>query len=217
MEYLLNLLTTYSNLILVIITGVYAYLTWRMVKEMKIARENQIDSNVIAFPTTMGQIHALVHLENAGPGIALDVELSISLDPPHQKATNIWKHPALPVGQKELFLFPYETGSSGIESLKQLSEKHEKIVITIKWNNVFGHSKAFHSTYGLSDLIQGWYSAGRIIKPKDLPKQMEDISKSLGEIQSELAKFNRNINPPNYVEIMDKSKTKTPRKKKVTK
>ena len=95
MEYLLNFLTTYSNLILVIIMGVYAYLTWRMVREMKIARENQFNSNVIAFPIAMGQIHAQVQLENAGPGIALDIELSISLDPPHQKSTKIWKHPVL--------------------------------------------------------------------------------------------------------------------------
>lgn len=224
MENFLNSLTAYSNLvliilnlILVIITGVYAYLTRRMVLEMKTARENQSDSNVIAFPVTMGQIHAQIQLENAGPGIALDIELSISLDPPHQKATKIWKHPVLLVGQNELFLLPYEEGSSGLESLKQLAEKHNNLVVKLKWNNIFGHARTFHATYKLSELAQGWYNAGHLIKPKDLPEQMQKVTKSLDEIHDDIERIGRNLNPPNYPKTLkteNNSKSKVPRKKK---
>ncbi len=227
MEHLLNSLIVYSNLILiilnlilVIITGVYAYLTWKMVREMKVARENQSDSNLIAFPVTMGQVYAQIQLENAGPGIALDIELTISLDPPLKKDAKIWKHPALLVGQKELFLLPYEEGNGGLESLKQLSEKHNNLVLKLKWNNIFGYTKVFNVTYKLSDLTLGWYNAGHLIKPDDMPMQMQKVTKSLDEIHKDIEGISRDQRLKPIIEELNKTnikKHKTSHKKKVTK
>lgn len=220
MEYFLDLLTKYSNLILVIITGVYAYLTWKMVKEMKTAREHQSDSNLIAFPVTMRPVYVQVQLENAGPGIALDVELSISLDPPNQKATKVWKHPALLVSQKEFFLLPYIEGASGIESLKELAEKHDNLIIGLNWKNIFGQIKTFNATYNLNELAQGWYNAGHLIKPEDLPEQMQQVIKSLDKIHRDIGTISRDIRLKPIIENLHKTntkKTKASRKKKATK
>lgn len=131
MEDFLNLLTSYSNLILLIITGVYAYLTRQMVREMKVARETQPDTYLIASPVSLGTIHAQIQLENAGPGPALDIELSISIDPPLQTAERIWHHPVILVNQKEHFLIPQNRGGS-LDSLKQLGERHTNLIMGLK-------------------------------------------------------------------------------------
>jgi hypothetical protein len=206
MEYYLDLLTKYSNLILVVITGIYAYLTWRMVREMKIARENQLEANLIASPVPMGSIYAQVQLENAGPGPAFNVELSISLDPPLQTNTNIWKHPSFLVGKKELFLLPYEiNGNGSLPSLQETGAKHEKLIIIVKWKNIFGHKKITSNTYKLNELADGWYKAG-LLMPEDLPAQMKETTKVLDKIHQDIEKIARELSKPNPELTKTKSK-----------
>ena len=173
MENFLNSLTAYSNLILiilnlllVIITGVYAYLTRRMVLEMKIARENQTDANLVATPISADRVYAEVQLVNAGPGAALDVELSISLEPLLETAVKTWYSPSFLVGQKENFLLPR------LDSLHELANKHNSVMVKVKWKNIFGKSKSFSASYNLNNLAQGWYNAGHLIPPDDIPTQM---------------------------------------------
>ena len=219
MEYYLGLLTTYSNLILVIITAVYAYLTWRMVREMKVARENQSDSYLAASPVSMGTIHAQIQLENAGPGPALDIELSISLDPPLDTTERNWHHPVLLVNQKEHFLIPQKRGGS-LDSLQQLGERHTNLNVELKWKNIFGKQKSSSAKYNLRELAEGWYNAGNLIKPNDLPEQMEKVTKSLESIHKDIEEINRDRRLKPIIENMHKAevkKTKTSRKKKVTK
>jgi hypothetical protein len=192
MDQFLDLLTRYSNLALVIITGVYAFLTWRMVLEMRTARENQTDANLIASPVPLPAIYAQVQLENAGPGPALNVELSISLDPPLRTSIKTWHHPALLVGQKEHFLLPSERDDT-IDALRELAEKHKNLVINLKWKNIFGRNKSFSATYNLHDLAEGWYNAGHLIAPKDTPTQLKNITEVLDKIHRDLENIVRDI------------------------
>lgn len=212
MENFLNSLTAYSNLILiilnlllVIITGVYAYLTRRMVLEMKIARENQTDANLVATPISADRVYAEVQLVNAGPGAALDVELSISLEPLLETAVKTWYSPSFLVGQKENFLLPR------LDSLHELANKHNSVMVKVKWKNIFGKSKSFSASYNLNNLAQGWYNAGHLIPPDDIPTQMEKVTKSLGEIHDDIERIGRNLNYPKTLN----TKSKVPRKKKV--
>ena len=213
MEYYLNLLTTYSNLILVIITGIYAYLTWKMAREMKTARENQTDANLVAAPVSAHRIYAEVQLVNAGPGAALDVELSISLEPLLETVVKTWYHPAFLVGQKENFLLPM-AHPSRLDSLRELANKHNSVIVNVKWKNIFGKSKYFSASYNLNDLAQGWYNAGHLIPPDDIPTQMEKVTKSLDEIHDDIERISRSLNPPNYPKTLN-TKSKVPRKKKL--
>jgi hypothetical protein len=218
MEHILNLLTTYSNLILVIITGIYAYLTWRMVREMRKARENQTDSKLIATPVSSHRIYAEIQLENMGPGPAHNVELSISLDPPLQTTTRTWKHPVLSAGQKEYFLLPYEQNKSGpLGSLREPAEKHDNLIVDYKWKNVFDVEQSFSATYKLSDLVEGWYNAGRLIPPDDLPKQIEETNKTLDNIHKELEKITQEFDRAQTERLIKASNTisRASRKKKV--
>ena len=161
-----------------------------MVLEMKKARENQSDSELIAIPVSADRVYAEIQLENIGPGPAHNIELSISLNPPLQTTTRTWKHPALSIGQKEYFLLPYEQNKIGIDSLRELAQKHESVTVNLKWINIFGVTKSPPpTTYKLNELVEGWYNAGRLIPPDDLPKQIAETNKTLDNIHKELEKI----------------------------
>jgi len=190
-----------------------------MVLEMKTARENQLDSSLVATPVFADRIYAEVQLVNAGPGTALDIELSISLDPPLQTVVKTWHHPAFLVGQKENFLLPM-ANSSRRDSLRELAEKHNSVIVNVKWKNFLGHSKSLSESYALNELVQGWYYAGRLIPPDDIPTQMEKVTKSLDDIHDDLEHISRDLNPPDYLKALrtkNNTKPKTSPKKKVTK
>lgn len=202
----MEFITTYSNLILVIITGIYAYLTWRMVREMRVARENQSDANLIAIPVLVHQIYSEIQLVNAGP--ALDVELSISLDPLLQTTEKTWRHPAFLVGQKENFLLPMGDPSK-LDSLHELANKHNNVVVNIKWKNIFRKSKSYSASYNLNDLMQGWYNAGHLIPPNDVPTQMKELTTTLEKIHRDLEKVTQEVKRLNTNPQKENSKPKS--------
>ncbi len=187
---------------------------------MKKARENQTVSTLIATPVSSHRIYAEIQLENMGPGPARNVELSIYLDPPLQTTTRTWKHPVLSAGQKEYFLLPYEQNKSGpLDSLRELAQKHDNLIVDFKWTNVFDVEQSSSTTYKLSDLVEGWYNAGRLIPPDDLPKQLEETNKTLDNIHKELEKITQEFDRIQIEKLIKASKAKptASRKKKATK
>lgn len=216
MEQLLKILTEYSNLILVVITGVYAYLTYRMVLEMKKAREDQADANLLASPIPFGPLYAQIQLRNAGLGPALDVELNIVFEPPLQTTPKTWKYPSFSVNQIENFLLPQEKGSGALETLQDAATKHNTVEIKLKWKNIFGRSKSFNASYNLNELADGWYNAGHLIPPEDLATQMKEATQTLDKIHRDLDHIRSELNRPQPV-VQSKAKSKkttTPRTKR---
>ena len=185
----IDFLAKYSNVLLAVITGVYAFLTFLMVLEMRSARKNQLDANLIAFPVELGLIHAQVQLQNAGPGPALDIEITISFFPLLDIDSRIWRHPSFLVGQVENFLLP----GKDIEALREIAEKHEELVINLRWKNLIGHQKSKSVTYNLHALVEGWYKGGRIIPPKDMTSQLMDIDKHLEKIHEDLNRIESDL------------------------
>lgn len=189
MDEFLDFLTRYASLILALITGVYAYLTWRMAREMRIAREGQIDANVVASPVPMGPLYVQVVMQNAGPGPAFDVEISLSLEPPLDTPAKTWRHPVLMVNQKEKFLPP----TREIQALRDLAESHDYLVVDIRWNNLFGKEHSTSNRHNLASLVEGWYEAGHLIPPADFESQMDDISKTLKKLRGDVDKIARSL------------------------
>ena len=221
MEQFINSLADYSNsillilnFVLVLITGIYAFLTWRMVVEMRKARESQSDSTVIASPIPLAPIYAQVQVKNEGPSSALDIELRIALDPPLDTTERIWNYSALTANQVELFYLPLVKEPNGLPSLQQLAVKHERMIISLKWKTILGQAKSSNISYSLQDLVEGWYHGGQSIKPDDLPTQMEKATKVLDEIHDDLEAIGKILNQPIYAELIrniKKSKPKTKR------
>ena len=182
---------------------------------MKIANLNQIDSNLVATPVSADRIYAEVQLVNAGPGTALDIELSISLEPLLQTVAKTLHHPVFLVGQKENFLLPMANPSRR-DSLRELAEKHNSAKVDVKWKNILGHSKSFSESYYLDELAQGWYNAGHLIPPDDIPIQMQEAIEALNNIHKDLENIARELNKPQFEteNITKKAKSTTSRKRR---
>ncbi len=178
----LDALAKYSNIILVIITSVYAYLTWKMVSEMRTAREAQTDSDLIAGPVPLGPIYLQVQLQNAGPGPAKDVELAISLSPQHGKEVRVWRSPVMLASQTEYFLLPGDK----LDALSELAKTHDQLLLEVRWKNVFNEEKANSSTHDLANLAEGWYKAGNLLQPEDIPEQLKKIREILDKVRKSL-------------------------------
>ena len=129
-------------------------------------------------------------------------------------------HPVLSAGQKEYFLLPYDQSKTGpLDPLRELAQKHSSLKVDLKWMNVFDVEQSSSITYKLSDLVEGWYNAGRLIPPDDLPKQIEETNKTLDNIHKELEKITQEfdrIDTERLIMAFTK-KTKAHRKKKATK
>jgi hypothetical protein len=179
---ILDGLNQYVNILLTIITGVYAYLTWRMLREMRSARENQSDASLVVLPVPLSAIHAKLIIMNAGPGPAFDIEASWELRPLGNTPSRSWRHPAMVANQTEHFLFPGEK----IPSLRELADEHEVLVVKVSWRNSFGRAKSTIREFDLRRLAEGWYNAGHLILPDELLGQVK-------KIEEELEKINKNI------------------------
>ncbi|MEX2030705.1 MAG: hypothetical protein WD906_07030 [Anaerolineales bacterium] len=190
---ILDFLTKYANLLLAGITALYAFLTWRMLREMRLAREYQLDAIVTAAPVPMGPIYAQLRLHNAGPAPAIDVKVSIRLEPTLNTPKREWRHPVVGVGQVEHFLLPEPPDTSQITDLRTLAERHTALVVELSWKNVFGKASSNARSFGLRELQEGWYAAGHLVPEEDLPVLVEGLAKTLSKLENHVEKIAKAI------------------------
>jgi hypothetical protein len=186
-------LSEYANLLLALITALYAFLTWRILRETRRAREHQLDALVTAAPVPWGPVCAQLRLENAGPAPAIDVTVGLHLEPPLDTSSRQWNHPILAPGQVENFILPHSPGQSSIPELRALAEKHDTLVVDLAWRTISGRQRRLTSSFKLGGLVDGWYAGGHLISPEALPEQMEKLNKTLEEIDGRLEKIARAI------------------------
>ena len=80
----------YISLLLVLVTGVYAYFTWCMSKEMKKAREPIIQFSY----STISPMTVVLRILNAGNGAAKEIVVKYWLIG-YEDSERIWKMPAM--------------------------------------------------------------------------------------------------------------------------
>jgi len=132
-EFLTNL-NTYSNLLLVIITSIYVFLTWRMVSEMRRAREAESEPQLVANLIPLGAMSLKLRISNAGRGPALNIKAAIRLVSKTDNSEETWSHPVLLSNGHEDFRLP---GDSNNNYLDKLASKYEKLVVDLEWHNSF--------------------------------------------------------------------------------
>jgi len=95
---MIQLLNNYSGsviailtLVLAVITGIYAFLTWRMVKETKRMREIQSEPNISIYFKSKEEYIGLIDLiiENIGQGPAFNIKLVVNPDFKYSNQKNI--------------------------------------------------------------------------------------------------------------------------------
>ena len=177
----LDFVNRYSNLILVVVTAVYVVLTWRMVLEMRRAREAESEAHLVAMLVPLGPLAVKLCIHNAGTGPAFNIRAEFQVVPSGDTTPKIWLHPALLSQTSEYFFLP------GNEfDLKALAAKYEKIIVSLEWSNIFGRKREASYDIVFQKYIEGWYEIGFMIQPDDIPEQFEKITKELSRIREAL-------------------------------
>lgn len=211
MNDLLAWLNAYSNLLLVIITIVYAFLTWRMVLEMRHAREAENEPQLVA---TLVPISAkLVHLRisNAGRGPALNIHAKMRLDSSTKHEEVAWSHPVLLSNAHEDFRPPGDTNNRNLDIL---TSTYDRVVVEMEWLNTFKHRQHSMSVINLKRLLDGWTRAGWLLPPAATGVELGKMKDELSKIASVLQNEDRRRTVEEFGAAVIRGKTRTGKRKK---
>ena len=177
----LDQLNRYANLILVVVTAIYAFLTLRMVWEMRRTREAEREAHLVAvlFPNVPG--YAMLQIHNVGGGPALNIEGVFRLEPLDGAEAVKWRHPALLPGTHEEFLLP-----SKESVIDEIAARHDKLIVEVKWSNASQKTQCAKYEVDLRRQIEGWNKSGQVFYPRDVPTQLESITRELSAIRQHL-------------------------------
>jgi hypothetical protein len=195
LQAILGFFNQYSNLMLAIITMIYVFLTWGMVREMRRAREAEVEPHLVATLVPISYKHVKLRIQNAGRGPALHIEATIYLEPANGTKPQTWRHPVLLSGAFEDFLMP----GPNIKELPELAAKHDKVVVDLTWSTAFRRTQRATREIHLKQLGEGWLEAGLILAPEDVPTQLKGIRDEIQKIRSQLQYINRDRQRPNLI------------------
>jgi hypothetical protein len=192
---LLNLLNQYSNLILVTVTAVYVVLTWRMVREMREAREAESEPHLVATLVPFGVLNVKLRIHNAGRGPALNIKAAFRLEPANGTEASTWLHPVLLSDAFEDFILP-----SREFSLEKLASKHNKVIVDLQWLNAFKRKGEAKYEIDLKQQKEGWTEVGFLLHPDDTPTQLGKIKDELSQIRHHFDKIDRERETQVFIE-----------------
>jgi hypothetical protein len=179
----IGLYSLYVNLILVLITGVYAFLTCRMVREMKLAREVQSDSFLAATLLPIAPNLLKIRISNSGSGNAFNVRAYITLTADDKDFSTTWEQPVFLSGRHEDFHFP-----SDIDGLKELAAIASKLTVRLEWQNSFKKTKDENFTFDMERLFESWSKSHFIVPIPEISIQLQNIKSELSSIREYLQK-----------------------------
>lgn len=177
----LDSLNRYSTLILVAVTTVYVVLTWRMVTEMRKAREAETSPYLIATLVPFGPLNVKLRIHNAGRGPAIDIKVVFQLEPANGTEENTWLHPVLLSDTFEDFILP-----SREFAFDKIVAQHDRLIVNLQWFNTFKRKCNAKYDIDLKRQKEGWYEVGFLVQPDDTPTQLGKIKDELSRIRSYL-------------------------------
>lgn len=133
-----------ATVILVLVTAVYAFLTWRMVVETRRARQQEVTPvfNLSVKPISIGAWAPAI--ENVGNGPALDVEATLTLEPGGEEHRVETKN--IPEGDF--------AGSMNPRIGEDTHEEYDSLVVEGEYTDVFGERSTFDESYDLEFLAK---------------------------------------------------------------
>jgi hypothetical protein len=195
LQAILGFFNQYSNLMLAIITLMYVFLTWGMVREMRQARKAELEPLLIATPVPITHKHVKLRIQNAGRGPALNIETTLYFEPANNTKPHVWAHPVLLSGAFEDFLMP----GSGIKELAKLAAEHDRVVVDLMWSNVFGRNQKAQYEFNPTQLEESWSRAELILPSEDIPTQLKGIRDEISKIRSQIETTNRDRQLSNLI------------------
>lgn len=154
--------------------------------EMRRARESELEPALIAAILPLGPMYAEIQLHNAGLGPALEVQAKISVQPPNNALERNWRYSVLVRDKPIRFLMPDQKVSGQLSTIHELVKQYDEILIDISWKNVFDRPNKRQFRYKLQSLIDGWYKAGQLRPPEEMPEKIEELVKVVKELKDEV-------------------------------
>lgn len=182
--------------VLVVVTGVYVWLTHRAVEEAREARKQALRPVLAVDPVPAGPVHLYLRLFNAGPGPAIDVELNFvwrprvpedQNGPREQRFTFVW--PAVAPGQQHQFDPVDYPAGQGENQMQWLAESFSPLEVRGTCKDVLGRT---HSVAQTMDL-KAWLESGVGRSELMSPTPTSEVGRELHALQKELKKVSKLI------------------------
>jgi hypothetical protein len=160
-----------STVVLVIVTGVYAYLTWGMVRETRRARKQEVMPviNLDVEPFSIGAWAPKI--ENIGNGPAIDVTGTVTLEPGGEEHEIQSKN--IPAGDF--------TGSLEPQIGEDTYKDYDSLTVEGSYTTVFGDQDTFRETYDL-ELLAKLDGADSMMKRDRRERYLRSIDNHLKSI-----------------------------------
>lgn len=183
-----------ATVVLVLVTGGYVALTYRLVGETRDARRQEVMPviNVEPEPYAIGAYGAKV--ENVGNGPAKDVDATISLEP---------GGPEHELRSKNIAAGGF-TGSLEPEMKRDVAEDYERLEIDGCLTDVWGVRDDFHDVFDLGLLAED-DGADSIMEDDQVSRRLRNIERSLESIADgvEMDGLEKNLTIRNRRRILD--------------
>jgi hypothetical protein len=166
---------------LVFTTAVYAYFTWRMVDEMQKSRLQTLRPRLGLHIHPYSPLGGHVALRSLGPGVALDVGLTLNFEPSGE--TRPWRTPVFPPGEEAQFFFPKIEGNQ-LPGFQDLEKNGVIVNVHGSMRDISGHEHTIAERFD----VAAWLEAlGKENQVYDEPAA-DKIARELKKIRERLEK-----------------------------
>lgn len=181
-DQLLTLAIVLLTAALVAITAYYAYQTRQMVVEMKAARSVQILPRLVPTIEYIAPDAGLIRFQNVGPGPALNVNVTMYLEPGHGQERRLTQAVIAP-GEGHSFMPRIE--ETATLSLESLMADYNLLCLAGTFDDAMGAHHQVDECFDIRESKELLYSARRIIPdnwPRTSAKELEKIRRTLEKI-----------------------------------
>lgn len=177
------------TVVLVGITGWYAWETRRIVRNMEQDRE-QMHRPVLTLQLIAWQANLLkLRVQNVGSGAAVDVEGTIESKTKAGVVSFPWSYPLLCAGHYEEFGFPMPQGANEDRfNFKKIMENVVEVRAKFMYKSTAGAVYQLNDLIPIQKITNDWMTSRMLVTQDHPDRIMPRIAKTLEDIEKELRK-----------------------------
>ncbi len=186
-----EILNQNSNLLLILVTTIYVILTWFLLRENRIIRKTETKPYLlpVLMPMDASWRFARIRVYNLGGGAALNIEVKIRLQPRKDADDMVYFHALLlPTAYTDFYLSqPKIAQNDGEIELKALVDKHEQILVDLKWLEPFRGIQKNHIAIAIKHHMDSWHF--QPMPTDEIPVQLDKLNAHMEHIDETLKRL----------------------------
>lgn len=179
--------------LLVVITAIYVWLTYRAVDEARKARLQALRPHVVADFWPLGPNYPVIRLSNAGMAVALDVELEFTMERRSAKSgdpfTFQFSWPAMQVSANHQISTPDPPARSGRSHLDVLLQDYGPLRMSGTCCDMLGRVHSIDQTIDAN----AWWSAIGTRHELSAPAPTGEVGQQLHKLNKQLEQIDKNL------------------------